>query len=75
MISPTYIAKPKACTFCKENIKYLDYKDLKTLRKFLSPYSRILGRQRTGACAKHQRALTRALKYARFMALLPYVTK
>jgi small subunit ribosomal protein S18 len=75
MLQPTYVTKPKSCTFCEENSKYIDYKDIKTLRKYLSPYSRILSRERTGTCAKHQRSMAAALKRARFMALLPYVTK
>ncbi len=75
MLQPTYVTKPKSCTFCEENSKYIDYKDIKTLRKYLSPYSRILSRERTGTCAKHQRSMASALKRARFMALLPYVTK
>ncbi len=66
--------KPKKCSLCDENVKYVDYKDIKTLRKFLSPYARIMHRLRTGTCAKHQRSLARAMKKSRFMGLVPYIT-
>ena len=53
----------------------MNYKDIKTLRKHLSPYARIMSKQRTGTCSKHQRGMARALKRARFMGLLPYLTR
>ncbi|EKD49627.1 MAG: hypothetical protein ACD_63C00091G0010 [uncultured bacterium] len=74
-MQPNYIAKPKTCSFCEDNIKYIDYKDIKALRRHLSPYSRILAKERTGTCSKHQRIMAHALKRARFIGLLPYVTK
>lgn len=55
------------------NIKYIDYKDLETLRHFLSPHSRILSRKKTGLTAAHQRMVANAVKRARFMGLLPYI--
>ena len=70
-----YQGKPKTCTFCEDNISYIDYKDVKSLRKHLSPYGRIMGRHRTGTCAKHQRGMAKALKRARFLALLPYINR
>lgn len=53
---------------------FIDYKDTETLRRMLSGNGKILSRKRTGANAMEQRMLTRAIKRARFMALLPYVT-
>lgn len=50
----------------------VDYKDIDTLQKFLSQYGKIHSRQRTGLTARRQRELKRAIKYARFLALLPY---
>lgn len=67
--------KHKKCILCEENIDFVDYKDTEFLRRFLSPYSKILPRKKTGTCAKHQRILARELKRARFMALIPYVNR
>ncbi len=61
------------CFFCKYSIEP-NYKDVENLEKFLSPRKKILGREKTGICAKHQRQLTKHLKYARFLALVPYVS-
>jgi len=69
-----YNSEPKECLFCTEQ-KGVDYKDAETLRRFMSPYARILPASRTGLCAKHQRQLARAIKRARFLVLLPYTTK
>jgi len=63
------------CYFSTNNIKYIDYKDTETLKKFLNPHARILARKRTGVCAKHQRQLAQSVKRARFMGLLPYVSR
>ncbi|MEK7552650.1 MAG: 30S ribosomal protein S18 [Patescibacteria group bacterium] len=62
----------KHCYFCNNNIRYPDYKEVETLKKFLDPYSRISGKRRSGLCARHQRKLTIAVKRARFLALLPF---
>jgi small subunit ribosomal protein S18 len=51
----------------------VDYKDAQTLRRFMSPHAKILAHNRTGTCPKHQRMVTKALKQARHMALLPFV--
>ena len=64
----------KYCQFCKENTEYIDYKDAAKLRRFISDRSKILPRRTTGTCAMHQRQLTEAIKRARQIALLPYVT-
>jgi len=50
------------------------FKDIDNLEKFLSPRKKILNREKTGLCAKHQRKLTTELKYARFLGLIPYVS-
>jgi len=59
--------------FSKNNIKYIDYKDVETLKKFINPHARILSRKKTGLTAKNQRNLAQAIKRARYMALLPFV--
>ncbi len=67
--------RKKVCAFCVDNIKDIDYKEVDKLRKFLSERGKILPRRITGNCAKHQRQLTRAIKRARIMALLPFVVE
>lgn len=66
------LAKAKNCPLCGAKVT-VDYKDLTLLRKHLSERGKILGRARTGVCAKHQRQLTRSIKRARFVAFLPFV--
>ena len=66
--------RKKVCTFCAEKIDEIDYKDLLHLKKFVSERSKILPRRISGACGKHQRQLTVAVKRARYMALLPYTS-
>ena len=65
--------RKKVCAFCADANKALDYKDVAMLRKFISERGKILPRRITGNCAKHQRALTVAIKRARHIALMPYV--
>lgn len=62
------------CRFCRENITYIDYKDTQTLQKLVTTRGKMLSRKRSGNCAKHQRAAARALKRARFLALMSYVS-
>ncbi|HHC07792.1 MAG TPA: 30S ribosomal protein S18 [Actinobacteria bacterium] len=64
--------KRKVCYFCKEQIEYVDYKDVALLRKFMSDRAKIRARRVTGNCARHQRRVANAIKNAREMALLPY---
>ncbi|MBP5288256.1 MAG: 30S ribosomal protein S18 [Clostridia bacterium] len=66
--------KKKVCAFCAEKIEVIDYKDAGRLRKFISERAKILPRRVTGTCAKHQRELTTAIKRARQIAILPYVS-
>ena len=63
----------KVCYFTKNNGKYIDYKDVELLKRFISPNGKITPRRVTGTKAKYQRELAVAIKRARQMALLPYV--
>ena len=64
----------KPCLFCKDKIEQVDYKDVATLRKFISERGKIRSRRITGACRRHQGQVARAVKRARELALMPYVT-
>ncbi len=66
--------RKKVCGFCADKIHDIDYKDVAKLRKYLSERAKIVPRRVTGACARHQRQLTLAIKRARHIALLPYVS-
>jgi small subunit ribosomal protein S18 len=66
--------RKKVCLFCAEKAETIDYKDIAKLRKFISERAKILPRRVSGTCAQHQRALTTAIKRARQMALLPYIS-
>ncbi|MGE4483956.1 MAG: 30S ribosomal protein S18 [Oscillospiraceae bacterium] len=66
--------RKKVCQFCVDRGPAIDYKDTVKLRRFISDRSKILPRRTTGTCAQHQRELTEAIKRARQIALLPYVT-
>ncbi len=66
------LAKKKSCYFTANNICYIDYKDSETLKKFISYYGKIEPASRTGINRKYQTRLARAIKRARYMALLPY---
>lgn len=65
--------KRRGCYFCQNKIDEIDYKDTKTLQRFLTERGKILPRRVTGNCSKHQRKLTTAIKRARIIALLPFV--
>ena len=67
--------RKKVCQFCVDKCEHIDYKDAAKLRRFISERSKILPRRTTGTCAMHQRQLTEAIKRARQIALLPYVTE
>ena len=66
--------KKKVCAFCAEKVEFIEYKDAAKLRKFVSERSKILPRRITGTCAQHQRQLAIAIKRARQIALLPYIS-
>jgi len=65
----------KYCKFCAENVSFIDYKDYKLLRSYMTERGKILPRRMTGNCAKHQRQLTTAIKRARNIALLPFMER
>ncbi len=65
----------KQCYFTENHIKYIDHKDADLLRKFINPHARIISRKRTGITAKYQRHLATAIKRARFLGLLPFVSR
>lgn len=71
---PVHSKRKKVCQFCEEKKTFIDYKDTATLRHYISERAKILPRRTTGACAMHQRELTEAIKRARQVALLPYVS-
>lgn len=71
---PNKKGRRKVCSFCVDKIDVIDYKDVNRLTKFTSERSKILPRRVTGTCAKHQRALTTAIKRARQVALIPYTS-
>jgi len=66
------LSKKKICKFCENRRDQIDYKDYKVLRRFITEQGKIIPSRITGTCAKHQRELTRAIKRARNIALLPY---
>lgn len=65
----------KICQFCAEKSRVIDYKDVGMLRQFVAEAGRIFSRRKTGTCARHQRMLSRAIKRARQIALLPYTSE
>jgi len=65
----------KFCKFCSEKTEFIDYKDLRLLRSYLTERGKILSRRMTGTCAKHQRDLNEAIMRARSIALLSFVEK
>ena len=65
--------RKKVCVFCGKENNEINYKDVAKLKKYVSERGKILPRRITGNCAKHQRALTVAIKRARHIALMPYV--
>ena len=69
------IRTKKVCRFTQNNIKYINFKDVKLLQKFISEQGKIIPKRITGTSAKYQRQLSLAIKRARHMALLPYVSE
>jgi len=65
----------KHCYFCQKGIDNIDYKDLDLIKRGISSFERILPAKKTGTCARHQRKLAKAIKRARFMALVPFVKR
>ena len=69
---PTY--KGRKCYFTENNIKFIDYKDIELITKFTTKYEKITPRYYTGTKLRHQKSLSRAIKNARYMGLIPYTT-
>jgi small subunit ribosomal protein S18 len=69
------IKTKRVCRFTQNNIKYIDFKDVKLLQKYMSEQGKIIPKRITGTSAKYQRQLSLAIKRARHMALLPYVSE
>lgn len=70
----TFFRRRKVCKFTVDGIEYIDYKDVATLRPFVPERAKILPRRISGNSARHQRMLARAIRRARFLALIPYTT-
>ena len=64
--------KKKICSFCVDKVESIDYKQYDKLKRFMTERSKVLPRRISGNCAKHQRELTKAIKRARNIALLPF---
>ena len=65
-------SRRKVCSFCVDKVTHIDYKQVDTLRRFVDGHGKIIPRRKTGTCAKHQRRLALAIKYARHLAMLPF---
>ena len=72
---PQQIFIKKTCRFCEQRIDFIDYKDVKSLQKYVNSTAKIDPRKRNGNCPKHQRALSTAIKRCRIMALLPFTNR
>ena len=69
---PKRMPKKKVCMFCADKSKVIDYKDVNTLKRFITEKGKIVSCRQTGTCAMHQRELTTAIKRASNMAILPF---
>lgn len=65
----------KFCRFCSEKVEYIDYKNIKILKSYLTERGKVLPRRMTGTCAKHQRELSESIKRARSIALIAFAEK
>ena len=63
----------KSCPFCESRVHFIDYKDDRTLGRFLTDTGKILPSRLSGVCARHQRQLATSIKRARYLALIPYI--
>ncbi len=70
-----FYTHPRVCQFCTDKSVLIDYKQVDLLRRYVSEDGKIRPRRQTGACAKHQRELARAIKRARHLALLPFTSE
>lgn len=69
----TFYKSQTKCRFCRDKREQIDYKDTSSLQKLVTGQGKMFSRKRSGNCAFHQRSARRAVKRARFMALMPYV--
>jgi small subunit ribosomal protein S18 len=67
--------RKKICRFCENRITYIDFKDERILRRFITERGKIVPRRISGNCAKHQRKLTQAIKRSRHMAIMPFASE
>ncbi|MBN2655089.1 MAG: 30S ribosomal protein S18 [Nitrospirae bacterium] len=67
--------RKKFCKFCSNKFPFIDYKDVKVLKNYMTERGKILSRKMTGTCAVHQRELTTAIKRARSIALIPFMER
>jgi small subunit ribosomal protein S18 len=67
--------RKKFCRFCADKTEFIDYKDIRILKSYLTERGKVLPRRMTGTCAKHQRELTESIKRARSVALLAFAEK
>jgi small subunit ribosomal protein S18 len=74
-LQPRRFQRRKFCRFCSEKVEYIDYKNTKVLRSYITERGKILPRRMTGTCARHQRELTESIKRARGIALLAFSEK
>lgn len=72
-MQPKKFQRRKFCRFCADKVSFIDYKDIKTLRSYMTERGKMLSRKMTGTCATHQRELTASIKKARSIALLPFI--
>ncbi len=74
-MQPKRFQRRKFCRFCADKVSFIDYKDIKVLRGFMTERGKILSRKVTGNCSVHQRELTTAVKRARTIALIPFMER
>ncbi len=74
-MQPKKYQRRKFCRFCSEKVEFIDYKNIKILKSYLTERGKILPRRMTGTCAKHQRELSESIKRARSIALLAFAEK
>lgn len=68
-------SKRRPCMFCLDKMEYIDYKNVEVISKFINTHGKILSSRVTGTCARHQRGLSTAIKRARIMALIPFISE
>jgi len=74
-MQPKRFQRRKFCRFCADKTAFIDYKDIKVLRGYMTERGKILSRKVTGTCSVHQRELTTAVKRARTIALIPFMER